>query len=440
MNTTLHAYYVQLALRSLRRNPFLTALMVLAIGLGIGASMTTYAAFRAVGSDPIPWKSRQLFMPQLDPWGPTGRNDNGEPPDAWDYDDAMNVLKLRAAARQSPISPIGFALVPDNADQKPFTVEGHAVGSEFFAMVDAPFASGSAWAASDDEARTPVVVIGHALNAKLFGTASGVGRTVNLGGETFRIVGVLKDWNPQPRYFDMGNSDAFGDPEDVFVPFNWVIDKQLRSHGNNNCNADALPGWDGWLHSTCVWMSLLVELPTAADVERFRRALDGYAADQQKSGRFSWAPNNRLRDIPAWLDHEHVVPDEVRVLMLIAFSFLVVCLVNVIGLMLAKFLRRAPEIGVRRALGASKREIYKQFLIEAGVVGLAGGGLGLVLTILGQRGVLALFDVKVDQLKHVDLTVVGITLGVSLLVTVIAGFYPTARAASVRPAWQLKSN
>jgi len=440
MDSSLNLYYVQLAIRSLRRNPFLTALMVLAIGLGIGASMTTYAAFRAVGSDPIPWKSHQLYMPQFDAWGPTGRSADGEPPDAWDYDDAMNVLKLHAAKHQSPISPIGFSVIPEDASQKPSAVEGHAVGSEFFGMVDAPFRDGTGWSAADDETRAPVVVIGAKLNEKLFGKASGVGKTINLGGEAFRIVGVLKDWNPQPRYFDLANTDGFGDPEDVFVPFNWVIDKQLRSHGNNNCNEASPPGWDGWLHSTCVWMSVLVELPAAADVDTFRRAVDGYAADQQTSGRLKWAPNNRLRDVPQWLEHMHVVPDEVRVLMLIAFSFLAVCLVNVVGLMLAKFLKRAPEIGVRRALGASKLEIYKQFLIEAAVVGLAGGVLGLLLTLIGQRGVLDLFDVQSDQLKHIDISVVAITLGVSLIVTVLAGFYPTVRAASVRPAWQLKSN
>lgn len=436
----MNAYYLQLALRSLRRNPLLTALMVIAIGLGIGASMTTYAAFRTVGSDPIPWKSAQLYFPQIDAWGPTGRSEDGDPADAWNYTDAMGVIALKAAPRQSPISAIGFTLIPDDTNQKPITVEGHAVATDFFAMADAPFAAGSAWSADDDAARTPVAVIGHGLNEKLFGKDSGVGKTINLGGERFRVIGVLERWNPQPRYYDMPNSDPFGDPEDLFVPFNWVVDHKLQPHGNNNCNEEPAPGWDGWLRSTCTWLSLMVELPDAAAEKRFRDAFDAYAADQQRSGRFGWAPNNRLRALPAWLDHMHVVPDEVRVLMLIAFSFLVVCLVNVVGLMLAKFLRRAPEIGVRRALGASKREIYKQFLIEAAVVGLAGGVLGLLLTVLGQRGVLSLFDVKAEQLSHIDLSVAGLTLAVSLIVTVLAGFYPTLRAAGVRPAWQLKSN
>ena len=79
--------------------------------------------------------------------------------------------------------------------------------------------------------------------------------------------------------------------------------------------------------------------------------------------------NVRLRNVMEWLDQEKVVPSDVRLQSWLAIGFLVVCLVNTVGLMLAKFLRRAGELGVRRALGASKREIFKQLLIEAGVVG-----------------------------------------------------------------------
>src|SRR3546814_5873554 len=60
-----------------------------------------------------------------------------------------------------------------------------------------------------------------------------------------------------------------------------------------------------------------------------------------------------------------------------------VCLLNTVGLLLAKFLRRSGEVGVRRALGASRREIFMQCLVEAGVVGMAGGIVGQALAWLG---------------------------------------------------------
>jgi len=64
------AYYIRLAVRSLKRNVVLTSLMIAAIAVGIGASMTTLTVFRAMSGDPIPRKASQLFVPQIDNWGP----------------------------------------------------------------------------------------------------------------------------------------------------------------------------------------------------------------------------------------------------------------------------------------------------------------------------------------------------------------------------------
>src|SRR3546814_6165352 len=84
-----------------------------------------------------------------------------------------------------------------------------------------------------------------------------------------------------------------------------------------------------------------------------------------------------------WLDYNKVVPSDVRLQVWLAFGFLLVCLLNTVGLLLAKFLRRSGEVGVRRALGASRREIFMQCLVEAGAVGMAGGIVGLALAWLG---------------------------------------------------------
>jgi len=74
------AYYLDLALRSLKRNPVLTGLMVLAIGLGIGASMTTLTVLHVLSGDPLPGRSAHLFYPQIDPRDMTGYDPHGEPP------------------------------------------------------------------------------------------------------------------------------------------------------------------------------------------------------------------------------------------------------------------------------------------------------------------------------------------------------------------------
>ena len=148
----------------------------------------------------------------------------------------------------------------------------------------------------------------------------------------------------------------------------------------------------------------------------------------------------KVRDVMTWLDVRHVVPKESQVSLIVSLGFLVICLVNTVGLLLAKFMRRAPEIGVRRALGASRKDIYAQFLIEAGTIGVAGGVLGLILTGVGILGVGLVFPEPVARLARLDPVLILLTLIVAIVASLIAAFYPTWRAAQVQPACQLKSN
>ncbi len=123
-------YFLELAVRSLRRGAGLAALMVLAIGFGVAASMTTYAVFRAVSGDPIPWKSSRLFVPQVDMWGPTGRGSDGEPPVAMDYTDAMVLMRAHRATRQSAMYQITPSITPADPGKPAFHVVGHPADSE----------------------------------------------------------------------------------------------------------------------------------------------------------------------------------------------------------------------------------------------------------------------------------------------------------------------
>ncbi len=437
-------YYLELGLRSLKRSPGLTALMVLAVGFGVAASMTTWSVFRAVSGDPIPWKSAQLFVPQIDAWGPAGRrgSDDNEPPDAFTYTDAMALMRDQRAKRQSALYQISPSVVPAQAGKHPLNVSGHAVYSEFFPMLDVPFLYGSGWSAHDDTQRAAVAVISSKLNEKLFGAIDSVGKTVNVEGKDYRVVGVLDHWNPQPRFYDVVNTGGFNEQlEDVFLPFERAIAMGIPNDGNTNCSETPKEsGFVGLQHSSCIWIAFMAELDDAAAVTAYRRYLDGYARDQQHAGRFTWAPNNRLRDLPAFLDHEQVVPSDTKVSLLVALGLLLVCLVNTVGLLLAKFLRRSGEIGVRRALGAPRRAIYAQFLVESGMVGLAGGVLGLLLTGVGVASVSLVLPNDIAALARVDVSLLLLTLLVAVVATLLAGLYPTFRASRVQPAWQLKSN
>jgi putative ABC transport system permease protein len=436
-------YYFGLAVRSLKRNIVLTILMIAAVGVGIGASMTTLTVFRAMDNDPIPDKSRQLFAVQVDNWGPNSKSivagDHEHFQEQISYIDAVGLMNGAAAHRQTATYVTGAALTPANPDVLPFQVQIRAAYTDFFAMFETPFTAGGPWSAADDKNHADVAVISQKLNDKIFGGANSVGKTINLDNHEFRIVGVMGPWSPTPQYYDL-NNNVYGEGAELYIPFTRSVDGQMPSWGNNNCNGAAgEPGWEGRLHSECVWIQYWAELPTAADVAAYRTYLNNYASEQQRSGRFHWPAHTKIRDVREWLVYQHAVSDNVRILVLVSFSFLLVCLLNAMGLMLAKIMGRASDIGVRRALGASRGAIFSQCLIEAGVIGLAGGLLGLVLTALGLMGLRSLVSESIGRLTHFSGSDITIAIVLAVLATTLAGLYPTWRAAQVQPAWQLKA-
>ena len=434
------SYYVALAFRSFRRSPGLTALMVLAIGFGVAATMTTFSVFRAVSGDPIPWKSDRLYVPQVDTWGPGARK-SAEPPDALDYATASALLRDHRGTLQSAMYKLSPAVQAPGAGSHPVNVDGHAVGAEFFPMLEVPFLHGAGWSRRDDEARANVAVISDRLNRRLFHGENSVGRTLGIEGRSYRIVGVMDRWNPQPRFFDVVNTGGFSvTGEDLLLPFDTAIDAGVASTGNTACSkAPDEAGIAGLTHSNCAWIAYMVQLDTRQAAEAYRSYLDAYARQLKDSGAVQWEPNNRLRVLPAWLDHLHVVPADTGVSLLVALGLFAVCLVNTSGLLLAKFLRRGGEIGMRRAVGAPRKAIYAQFFIESGMVGLAGGCLGLGLTALGVMCVHWLLPADIASLARVDAPLLALTICLALLATLAAGAYPTFRAALVQPTLQLKS-
>src|SRR5450755_3360787 len=162
-------YYFRLGLRSLLRNMVLTGLMIAAIAVGIGACMTALTVFRAMSGDPIPQKSSQLYVPQIDNWGPDkhagGSPDRLEP--QLSYIDVLGFMKAHAAKRQTGMYASLQTLRPADPKQKPTKVFVRAAFTDFFPMFEVPFKYGGAWSAAEDENRAPVVVLTHEMNEKL---------------------------------------------------------------------------------------------------------------------------------------------------------------------------------------------------------------------------------------------------------------------------------
>lgn len=430
------AYYFRLALRSFRRNKVLTALMVIAIALGIGASMTTLTVFHVLSGDPIPQKSDRLFNVQVDPRPMIGYQPSEEPEEQVTRFDGETLLREKKAKHQVLMTGGGVTIEPDNSTLRPFDTDARYTSTDFFTMFDAPFKYGQGWKADQDEGRGRVAVISKALNEKLFNGQNSVGKPLRMDGHTFNIVGVLDEWNPNPHFYDL-ETGRYGDSEDIFVPVFTALDLKFGRNGNMNC-WDNANGEETALNAPCVWMQYWVELASPADAAGYRAYLENYSAQQKAAGRFQRPSNVRLRNVMEWLDFKQVVPSDVRLQLWLALGFLAVCLINTVGLLLAKFLRRSGEIGVRRALGASRGQIFLQSLVEAGTVGLAGGVLGLGLALLGLYAVRQQ-PVDYAKLATLDGKMLLLTFGLTLAASLLAGFLPALRAMQVTPAIQLKS-
>ncbi|MDQ1834451.1 ABC transporter permease [Massilia scottii] len=435
------SYYFLLGVRSLRRNPALTALMVLTLAIGVAASVSTLTILHVMSSNPIPHKSERLFVPKIDNGPIEGFNpqdeDRSDPQST--YTDATNFLKSGQGERRTVLYGVSAPLEPERKDLAVMSVKGMALTRDFFAMMDVPFRYGQPWSEADDKAGADVVVLSQALAEKLFGAVDPVGKRIRLMDAQFQVVGVLKPWVPVPKFYKLiGGGGAFGVEEEIMLPFGTAIRHESNPEGSLSCRGRTEPGWQGFLDSECTWLQVFFETKTGAGRAGLQDYLNNYAAEQRKLGRLKRNQPNQLFDVMQWLEFRKVVANDSRLSAWLAFGFLLLCLVNTIGLLLAKFSVRASEVGIRRALGASRKEIFRQFLTETAVIGLAGGMLGLGLAF----GALALIGMQSKQLQivaHMDWQMLGLTFLMSLGAAMLAGLLPTWRACQVTPAIQLKS-
>jgi putative ABC transport system permease protein len=434
------SYYFKLGLRSLRRNPALTALMVLTLAVGVAASIATLTILHVMSGDPIPAKSERLFVPLVDN-GPLRGYTPGEKPNdrQLSYPDAANIAASKQGDRRTVMYGVAGPIEPARKDLNVFTVRGLAPTRDFFAMFDVPFLHGQAWSEAHDAAGADVVVLNRSLSEKLYGDANPVGQRVTLMGHDYQITGVIDNWNPVPRYVRViGGPGAFGSADDFYIPFSAAIRHEYGHNGSMSCSADRDPGFEALLKSECTWIQGWIELHSSSDRASLQNWLNAYSLEQQKLGRLKRNAPAKLYNVTEWLEFLKVVGNDNKLSVWLAFGFLVLCLVNTIGLLLAKFSVRAPEVGIRRALGASRKEIFSQFLIETAVVGLAGGVLGLLLT-FGALGLIAMQSKELTVVAHMDWLMLGVTFLMAVASAMLAGLLPTWRACQVTPALQLKS-
>ncbi len=436
------SYYLKLGLLSIRRNPILSGLMVAAIAVGIGACMTIVNIDYIMSGNPIPHRSDVLYHVQLDNWDPyNAAVDPDLPPRQVTYRDGSALWAAQKARRQVLSYKTWRVIQPEDPDQLAFQVESRSTTADFFPMFDVPFLYGGGWDKAADDNLEYVVVINREINEQLFAGENSVGRTIMMNGDPYRITGVLDLWEPTPKFYDI-NNNRFGDVEEVYFPHSVSISEELSSNGNTNCWKPMTEnGWEAFLNSECVWMQFWVELHGEAERQEYLAFLDAYVESQKELGRFPRPTNNRLNNVMEWMEVEGVVDDDVQVLLGLAVLFLIVCLLNTIGLLLAKIMRRSGDISLRRALGASRVAIFSQYIVEAGIIGFCGGLLGIGTTWLGLQGIKILYGEFefVERLVTMDWVMIFAAICLAIASALGAALYPTWRACGIHPASQLKT-
>lgn len=266
------------------------------------------------------------------------------------------------------------------------------------------FVAGRNYLPQDEQRNAAVAVLSEALATSLFGPVEPVGKAIRIGGEQFTVVGVYKQ------------------TENIFsgVMRNWVIAPHTTVLRRLKADPD--------------WTSLLV-VPSASATQA--EAMDDVTAALRSSRGLRPAEENNFAVIrqEAFLDLFNRLTGVFFLVMLVLSSIgLMVGGVGVVAIMMISVTERTREIGVRKALGATRREILWQFLVEAMTVTVIGGALGLAL---GAGGALLLGSVTPVP-ASVPLWMVALALSVLTLAGILFGLYPANRAARLDPVEALR--
>ncbi len=345
--------------------------------------------------------------------------------------DAQSIINiLPTVSRVSPVISFNYSAIL-NGKSKPAVLEG--INNQYFDLFNITLKEGKTFTHEQMEKGFPVCIIGDNIKNVFFNQENPIGKKIKCGQIWLRVIGVV-----ERRDFTASASDEMGissTDNKIFIPAQTLLlrfknralvraDEVEQLMASRNENGGGKKENLNQLDKIIVQVEDTEHLSATADVIR----------------RMLLRRHNQLYDFEVTIP-ELLLKQQQRtktifniVLGVIAGISLIVGGIGIMNIMLASVMERIREIGVRQAIGASRKDIIVQFLSESTIISVSGGIIGIILGVVLSKSITAMFDIK----TIVSGFSIIISFGVSVLVGITFGYIPAKRAAEQDPVNSLR--
>ena len=398
---------IRFALRQLRKSWVFTATATITLALAIGGNTVIFSIVNGVLLNPLPFPEPDRLV-TLHESKPNFDRGSISYPNFLDWQKDNRVFSAMAVARRYAFSFTGRG----EAEQ----VNAEFIAGDFFRILGVQPILGRTFAPEEEQLGAgPVALIGEGLwRRKLDSDPNILSRNITLDGRDFTVVGVI----PSAFHLQM---PAFQE-QDIYAPIRqWNNDALMHRGAGLGIHGIARlkPG---------------VSLEQAqADMDRVTRQLAAAFPDSDHGIGASIIP---LKEMMVG----EIRPTLLLVLAAVGFVLLIAC-VNVASLLLARSAARSRELALRAALGASRARIVRQLLTESLLLGIAAGGIGLLLAVWGTRAAINSLPAALPRSEQIglDAHVLIFTMAISLLVGILFGLAPALRSSQLTPQSALQT-